>query len=67
MGSESFAGWGGALAASGNYREGPIFSIFLPALRQGLGVAVGRDVLRRRQALMFASFIGTPRQKLEFA
>jgi hypothetical protein len=52
------------LAASGNYREGPIFSVFLPALRQGLSVAVRRDESRRRQAFSFTPFIGKPRQNL---
>jgi hypothetical protein len=37
----TFRAGAGALAASGNYRESPIIPVFLPAIRQGLGVAVG--------------------------
>jgi hypothetical protein len=64
MGSESFARRAGALAASGNHREGPRLAVFLLALRQGHGVAVGRDESRRRQAFSFACYIGGPRQNL---
>jgi hypothetical protein len=52
------------LAGSGNYQEGPRLSVFLLALRQGHGVAVGRDESRRRQAFLFAPSIGNLRQNL---
>ena len=55
---------GGALAAGSDNRESPIFLFFLPATRQGLSVAVGREKSRRRQALSFALFIGKVRQNL---
>jgi hypothetical protein len=46
---------------------GAYHSYSLHALRQGLGVALARDVSRRRRELPFGSSIGTPRQNLNSA